>query len=187
MSLPPSRARPPRPPRAGARPPARVNPPNASSRAGTVPAKRPSLPRTAIRGAGLLAALLLAGLLGRAATHAGRRAHAQDAHPAPETASLPPAPPAATAPPGPPQAGPAADPEFTTGPKAGPAAGAEGRSSGADGEARAPSEPDTRGDTFGTSVRFLARPAAAAESARRRGKLLFVLHVSGNFEESCFT
>lgn len=42
-------------------------------------------------------------------------------------------------------------------------------------------------ETYGTSVHFLSNPAEAAAQARREKKLLFVLHVSGNFEESCFT
>jgi hypothetical protein len=44
-----------------------------------------------------------------------------------------------------------------------------------------------KAETYGTSVRFLGNPAQAAETALREGKLLFVLHVSGNFEDSCFT
>jgi hypothetical protein len=43
------------------------------------------------------------------------------------------------------------------------------------------------GETYGTSVTFLGNPEEAAELARRDKKLLFVLHVSGNFEDSCFT
>jgi hypothetical protein len=43
------------------------------------------------------------------------------------------------------------------------------------------------GETYGTSVLFLNNPTEAAEQARREKKLLFVLHVSGNFEDSCFT
>jgi hypothetical protein len=42
-------------------------------------------------------------------------------------------------------------------------------------------------DTYGTQVKFLASPAEAAAQARKDGKLLFVLHVSGNFEDSRFT
>jgi hypothetical protein len=44
-----------------------------------------------------------------------------------------------------------------------------------------------RAETYGTSVTFLASPAEAARQARRENKLLFVLHIAGNFEESCFT
>jgi hypothetical protein len=44
-----------------------------------------------------------------------------------------------------------------------------------------------KGETYGTSVLFLSNPAEAAEVAKNENKLLFVLHVSGNFEESCFT
>jgi hypothetical protein len=50
-----------------------------------------------------------------------------------------------------------------------------------------PGEGRPKTETFGMSVRFLSQPRVAADAARREGKLLFVLHVSGNFEESCFT
>ena len=50
-------------------------------------------------------------------------------------------------------------------------------------EAAAPAN----GETYGTNVLFLNNPAAAAEEARRDDKLLFVMHISGNFEDSCFT
>jgi hypothetical protein len=43
------------------------------------------------------------------------------------------------------------------------------------------------GESYGTSVKFLNSPAEAARQARTAGKLLFVLHVSGNFEDSRFT
>ena len=39
----------------------------------------------------------------------------------------------------------------------------------------------------GTSVEFLDTPAEAAKQARKEGKLVFVLHVSGNFEDPRFT
>jgi hypothetical protein len=42
-------------------------------------------------------------------------------------------------------------------------------------------------ETFGTSVEFAITPSVAAGKARKEGKLLFVLHVSGDFEDSCFT
>src|SRR5260370_28013275 len=41
--------------------------------------------------------------------------------------------------------------------------------------------------TFGTSVDFDPNPAHAAQQAAKTQKLLMVLHVSGNFEESAFT
>ena len=41
--------------------------------------------------------------------------------------------------------------------------------------------------TFGTSVDFVASPAAAAKQAVQDGKLLFLLHVSGDFEDDAFT
>lgn len=40
---------------------------------------------------------------------------------------------------------------------------------------------------FGTSVVFASSPAAAAKEARKHEKLVFVLHVSGNFETPDFT
>lgn len=43
------------------------------------------------------------------------------------------------------------------------------------------------GENYGTSVLFLSNPTEAGRVARSEDKLLFVLHVSGNFEESCFT
>ena len=49
----------------------------------------------------------------------------------------------------------------------------------------APAAPECQ--TFGTSVAFAAGPAAAAKRAARDGKLLFLLHVSGDFEDDAFT
>jgi hypothetical protein len=43
------------------------------------------------------------------------------------------------------------------------------------------------GETYGTQVLFLNNPAIAEETAQREKKLLFVMHISGNFEDSCFT
>ena len=40
---------------------------------------------------------------------------------------------------------------------------------------------------YGTSVTFAESPAAAAKQAVEEEKLVFVLHVSGNFETSEFT
>ena len=45
---------------------------------------------------------------------------------------------------------------------------------------------ETCGD-YGTSVTFAESPAAAAKQALQEEKLVFVLHVSGNFEASAFT
>ena len=47
-------------------------------------------------------------------------------------------------------------------------------------------EPATCG-SFGTSVEFAESPAAAAAQAKKEQKLVFVLHVSGNFEDPRFT
>ena len=41
--------------------------------------------------------------------------------------------------------------------------------------------------SFGTSVEFAESPAAAAARAKKEQKLVFVLHVSGNFEDPRFT
>jgi len=43
------------------------------------------------------------------------------------------------------------------------------------------------GETYGTQVLFLNNRETAIDAARREHKLLFVMHISGNFEESCFT
>jgi len=40
---------------------------------------------------------------------------------------------------------------------------------------------------YGTSVSFLGTPVEAARQAKREQKLMLVLHVAGNFEDSCFT
>jgi hypothetical protein len=42
-------------------------------------------------------------------------------------------------------------------------------------------------ERFGTAVDFVANPNEAATLAGRDQKLLFVLHLSGNFEDSQFT
>jgi hypothetical protein len=41
--------------------------------------------------------------------------------------------------------------------------------------------------SYGTSVTFVATPSDAAKQADREQKLVFVLHVSGNFEDPTFT
>ena len=41
--------------------------------------------------------------------------------------------------------------------------------------------------SFGTTVEFVDTPSAAARQARKEQKLVFVLHVSGNFEDPRFT
>jgi hypothetical protein len=46
---------------------------------------------------------------------------------------------------------------------------------------------DATCDTYGTSVNFMRSPAAAARKAAKEDKLLFTLHVSGNFEDPKFT
>lgn len=47
--------------------------------------------------------------------------------------------------------------------------------------------PQPLGETYGTQVLFMNNREAAADLARRDHKLLFVMHISGNFEDSCFT
>ena len=39
------------------------------------------------------------------------------------------------------------------------------------------------GNTYGTSIEFVGSPSEAAARARKEEKLVFVLHVSGNFED----
>jgi hypothetical protein len=41
--------------------------------------------------------------------------------------------------------------------------------------------------SHGTQVEFLDTPTEAAKQAKKEEKLVFVLHVSGNFEDSRFT
>jgi hypothetical protein len=41
--------------------------------------------------------------------------------------------------------------------------------------------------SFGTAVEFVDTPSAAAQQAKKEQKLVFVLHVSGNFEDPRFT
>jgi hypothetical protein len=43
------------------------------------------------------------------------------------------------------------------------------------------------GETYGTQVLFHNNQEVAAALARHEHKLLFVMHISGNFEDSCFT
>jgi len=42
-------------------------------------------------------------------------------------------------------------------------------------------------ESFGTSVQFVSNPIDAARVARQENKLMFVLHISGNFEDDKFT
>ena len=46
---------------------------------------------------------------------------------------------------------------------------------------------DATCDAYGTSVNFMRSPAAAARRAAKEDRLLFTLHVSGNFEDPQFT
>jgi hypothetical protein len=41
--------------------------------------------------------------------------------------------------------------------------------------------------TFGTKVEFVSTPSEAARLAKKEQKLVFVLHVSGKFEDPRFT
>jgi hypothetical protein len=41
--------------------------------------------------------------------------------------------------------------------------------------------------SYGTTIEFLDSPKEAAAQARKENKLVFVLHVSGNFEDPRFT
>ncbi len=50
-----------------------------------------------------------------------------------------------------------------------------------------PAQAALSGGRYGTQVDFLDDPAAAAKQALKDKKLLFVLHIAGNFEEAGFT
>ena len=41
--------------------------------------------------------------------------------------------------------------------------------------------------SFGTAVEFVSTPSEAAKQAKKEQKLVFVLHVSGKFEDPRFT
>ncbi len=52
---------------------------------------------------------------------------------------------------------------------------------------QAPTEGMAACETYGTQVSFVDGPADAAQQALKERKLLFMLHLSGNFEDSKFT
>jgi hypothetical protein len=56
---------------------------------------------------------------------------------------------------------------------------------GADGKGK--SGEDHSCGSFGTKVEFVDTPSEAAKLAKKQEKLVFVLHVSGNFEDPRFT
>ena len=76
---------------------------------------------------------------------------------------------------------PARGSELSGGPAAGPAKGPQPV------PARSVKPAGATCGSFGTSVAFLANPAEAGRQASRDSKLLFVLHISGNFEDRQFT
>jgi hypothetical protein len=41
--------------------------------------------------------------------------------------------------------------------------------------------------SYGTQIEFMDSPAEAAKKAKKENKLVFILHVSGNFEDPKFT
>ena len=41
--------------------------------------------------------------------------------------------------------------------------------------------------SFGTSIEFVSTPSQAGQQAKKEQKLVFVLHVSGHFEDPRFT
>ena len=52
-----------------------------------------------------------------------------------------------------------------------------------------PGKPDNGATcgSFGTTVEFLDTPSDAAKKAKKDEKLVFILHVSGNFEDPKYT
>jgi hypothetical protein len=69
----------------------------------------------------------------------------------------------------------------------GPAVAQNGKSQPADTGIKKVAEPGETCGQHGTSVNFLASPSEAAQKADKEQKLVFVLHVSGNFETPEFT
>ena len=51
----------------------------------------------------------------------------------------------------------------------------------------APAKEEAACGSHGTTIDFVDTPAQAAKQAKKEGKLVFVLHVSGNFEDPRFT
>jgi len=51
----------------------------------------------------------------------------------------------------------------------------------------APSEKEGTCGKFGTTVEFVSTPSQAAQQAKKQEKLVFVLHVSGYFEDPKLT
>lgn len=177
----------------------RLAPPHVSSSAWWVqsPADRPKTPSinlTAVVAAAAVSFAAVIGVVTWITTHPGKMA--QPAEPALTVFS---APSAATAAPTPPPPLPMTIPavhrskradvlvnriprEEETPPLLPPAASASQC-------AKAPpvAEEANAGETYGTQVLFLNNPAVAEETAQREKKLLFVMHISGNFEDSCFT
>ena len=52
---------------------------------------------------------------------------------------------------------------------------------------KTPKDGEVCNGDFGTSVTFLKTPSEAAKQALKEEKLVFVLHVSGHFEDPRFT
>jgi hypothetical protein len=44
-----------------------------------------------------------------------------------------------------------------------------------------------RGGSFGTAVAFVSSPREASKRAKEEERLVFLLHISGNFEDAAFT
>ena len=55
------------------------------------------------------------------------------------------------------------------------------------GPAQGADKPAATCGSFGTQVEFVGTPSEAARQAKKEQKLVFVLHVSGNFEDPRFT
>jgi hypothetical protein len=50
-----------------------------------------------------------------------------------------------------------------------------------------PDKPEATCGKYGTSVEFVSTPSEAAQQAKKEQKLVFVLHVSGYFEDPKLT
>ena len=50
-----------------------------------------------------------------------------------------------------------------------------------------PDKTEQKCGSYGTQIEFMDSPTEAAKKAKKDGKLVFILHVSGHFEDPRFT
>jgi hypothetical protein len=145
-----------------------------------------------VAAAGGAALVLVVAVLAWAVTHPSARARraAESAEPTPPAEKVVAVQPEIVTPPATVTQAPEAPAPETPSPRSAPQiiqASVPSRHDAPPAEARAEPHAASVCQTFGTSVEFDANPAHAAKQAAESQKLLMVLHVSGNFEESAFT